>query len=46
MALTMQQTSSVDVFACEQKADISSNNSDNIQSYDKRRFSFVKCDNF
>jgi len=42
--LTMELTSGVDVFAnvCEQKADTSSNHCDNVQPYDKRRFSFCQ----
>ena len=42
-SLTMQLMSGVDVFThvCGQKADTSNNYCDNIQPYDKRRFSFV-----
>jgi len=45
-SLAMQLTSAVDVFAhvCGQNADTLSNYYDNIQPYDKRYFSFVKCD--
>ena len=43
-SLTMQLMSGVDVFAhvCEQKADTLSNYCDDIQPYDKRRFSFCQ----
>jgi len=43
-SLTMQLTSGVDVFAhvCWQKVDTSSKYCDNIQPYDKRRFSFCQ----
>ena len=45
-SLAMQLMSGVDVFAhvSGQKADTSSNFCDNIQPYDKRRFSFCHCD--
>ena len=44
-SLTMQLMSIVDVFAhvCGQKANTSSNYCDNIQPYDKRRFSFYRA---
>jgi len=45
-SLTMQLTSGVDVFAhvCGKKADTSSNYCDNRVTYDKKCFSFVRCD--
>ena len=47
-SLTMQLASGVDVFAhvCGQKADTLSNYCDNIQPYDKRRFSMSNMTRF
>jgi len=47
-SFTMQLTSGVDVFAhvCGQKTDTSSNYCNNIQPYDKRRFSLSNVTRF